>query len=1296
MLQKSRFSQAVTSGAFLLMMLAVGLCHGKKLAPYRQISPGGKMRYIFSEPYHRLSNDYVTPHIPWARPYAGGSVRALVIARRWTQRETVELSQRLSLDYETIMALEDPDHFYPTKAHVPGITGCGPKEFRAEFERKLAGEYDVILMGNYKWKVLPPDIEQTIASKIKQGTGLVLVLAPDSASETLNEILSQPRQGAAERAIQNGVPVAHVPGLSEAIGDREGPLVQCVRYGAGNIVVIRYAKSMYVGDYSNFGMTPRPTDKVVVPALAFDYYQSLVARATVWAAGKQSQVQIGSVGIATTPLPAARFAADPLKIQLNNASPQTLSATLEVIARPWSGEAEQTVRQTVEVTPGESQWSLLLPRLRGGPHFVDTWIRQNGKVLDWFTQYVEIAPHGQVTRIELSRPSFPIGGTVDGTVSVAGRLDGETQIEITMVDSFGRVMARDLTTPEDSPATVTFSFPFTQPVAVGHRIVATLTDAQGVIDRQEQWFAPKDLPPSDDFTMLAYNANGNNSYRARMTAQRCYELGMDLAYVWPGSSHHVDGEVDWQKSPLAYWTTRAGLKLGIYATYLGGPMKDGVRRPCLSDPNFIAGKIQKIGDAARVFRHMGGVFYSTGDEYVLSEPGDHGCCSKWCLSGFRAWLKKKHGTLQDLNRAWASDFTSWEQVNRINLQDAQAAGQYAQWSDGRAHMEHVFTNIHATLRREVERHHRGAPVGEEGMFPVGTYWGVDWETYRDAATIVHGYDRRVQHEQIRSLARPGSLTGFWFGNYPEGLGDYAEPKMRSHPWFSLLNGYNSASWFTAAGFGTERESAFNPDLTANAAFDWSMQEVRQIQRGPGKLLLNCQRQHDGIAIHYSAASERAAYSHPFGQPHWSGAVHHARQAIGPATCAWDMIFEDLSLQYDYVCTADIEKGALVRNGFKAFVMPVSQSLTEREAHQIEEFVRSGGTVIADQRPGVLNADLNRRFPGLLDELFGITRQDHVESLHEVDLTVTLGSATHHLRQSPVDEGVRPTTGVPRGGSRRHPAVIQNQFGNGRATLLNFSVGNYYDEWHGKGSLVTDLRNTSWGENLRAMVTDLLAEGSVQPRVQVRQSDGKPLIAVESVFFTEGDNQYLGLLYKPDISYFLLGNVDWVTNNYDLQPDVSPQPVEVQLDRSYHLYDIRCGKYVGHTDQISTQIAPGEALLYALLPCRVNEVSVRGPAEVAPGEQASFHAAVSTSATTEGTQHKTNRAQMHCFHVEVTSPAGDVIKEYTQNVLAPAGSAGFCVPFALSDTEGLWKVVVNDVATGVTGAREVKLKAPSPR
>jgi len=1282
-----------------MTVLTAALCQGEKLPPYRQISPEGKARYIFSEAYHHICNDYVTPHIAWAKPHAGGTVRALVIAPRWAQRETVELAQRLSLDYETIMTLEDPDNFNPPKVEVKGIVGCAPEEFRAEFEQKLAGDYDVILIGNFKWKVLPPDLEQKIVRKLEQGVGLVLVLAPDSTSEKLDEILSRPRVAEAERAIQGAVPIAEVPGLAEAAGDREGPLVQCVRYGAANVVVVRYAKSMYVGDYSTFGMTPRPTNKVVVPALAFDYYQSLVAKAVVWAAGKQSQVQIAGIDIGASPVSAEQFAAEPLKIQIKNLSKKTVSASVEVVARGWSGEREQARLQAVEVAPGDSQVSVSLPRLRGGPHFVDVWIRQDGAVLDWFTDYVEIVPAAKVAAIEFTQPSFPIGGTVDGSVSLAGAIHSQTQLEIKMVDSFERVMARDVVVPSRLPSTVTFSFDFEQPIAVQHRIVATLTDSKGVVDRQERLFAPENLPPYDDFTMLAYGAHGSNFYRNRMIAQRCYDLGMDSVYVWPGSFYthdsNSDFEVDWNKNPLAYWTTSTGMSLGIYATYLGGAMTDGVRKPCLSNPDFIAGKTAKIGHAAGVFRHMGGVLYSTGDEYVLSEPGEHGCSSPWCLAGFRAWLKKKHGTLEGLNHAWDSDLTAWEQVERVDLAGAKAAGNYAQWSDGRAHMEHVFTTIHASLREEVERHHPGAPVGEEGMFPVGTYWGVDWETYRDAATIVHGYDRRVQHEQIRSLARPGSLTGYWFGNYPEGLGDYSEPKMRSHPWFSLFNGYNTAWWFTAAGFGTEREGSFNPDLTVNAAFDWSMQEVREIKRGLGKLLLNCQRRHDGIAIHYSAASDRAAYSHPFGKPHWSGAVHHAHQAIGPATFAWDMILEDLGLQYEYVCTADIEKGTLVQRGFQAFIMPVSQSLTKKEAGEIKEFVRAGGIAIADLRPGVLNSDLNPSSPGLLDDLYGISQSGGTTGPKgtreptQVDITVSLDNHTRHLPDSYVDEGVSPTSGVPHGGSRQHPVVIQNSVGDGRATLLNFGIGDYYDEWRGEGALVTDLRNTAWGENIRALVADLLAAGSVQPRVHVRQPDGKPLIAVESVFFEEGDNQYLGLLYKPDISYFLLGNVDWIGNNYDLQPDISPQPIEVQLDRQYHVYDVRQGKYVGATDHISTKIAPGQALLYSLLPQRVTGISVRGPDEVTCGEQASFRLAQRTETSGE----ETGAAGLHCYHVEVTSPAGEVVKEYAQNVLAPEGAAGFSVPFALSDAEGVWQLAVKDVATGVAAKAEVKLVAP---
>ncbi len=50
-------------------------------------------------PYGVLTGNYVSPHIKWAKPLYGGKLRVLVMAPTWTHRETVELAQRLSIDY---------------------------------------------------------------------------------------------------------------------------------------------------------------------------------------------------------------------------------------------------------------------------------------------------------------------------------------------------------------------------------------------------------------------------------------------------------------------------------------------------------------------------------------------------------------------------------------------------------------------------------------------------------------------------------------------------------------------------------------------------------------------------------------------------------------------------------------------------------------------------------------------------------------------------------------------------------------------------------------------------------------------------------------------------------------------------------------------------------------------------------------------------------------------------------------------------------------------------------------------
>lgn len=1256
---------------FTCVISGISSWAAEKTSAYHKILPSGEMKFIMPDGFYKVREDYVTPHISWAKPYSGGTIKALIIASRYAHRETVELSQRLSLDYDTIMTLGKPDEFAPERD--TWVYGCSSEDIKAEFNTKLRDEHDVIIFGRFNWNALPEELEELLINRLENGMGLVLVVPPEGRSELLKNILSTPFDADGENYIASGVPIKNVPGFLNDKNSSDEPLVRCVQYKAGRIVLLNYYE--YESDYQYFSITPRSPEDRVIPSLAYDYYHSLVCKAVLWAAGKAPKISIGGTDISDIPIKAEEFAEKSVKIRIYNNSEKRLHANLEIIARTWDSNEEQTFKQNIEIGQGTSEALIQLPRLAGGPHFIDIWLRQDGKVLDWFTAYIEIIPKAQIAEVKLSQPSCPIGGNVEGVAIVDGAEDTSARLEIQMIDSFERVMTNAELDIDKLPATLPFSLPFLQPVAIQHRIVATLIDESGAIDRKEKIFAPLDLKKYDDFAFVAWGGVGNNLYRQRMLAKRCYELGADSAYGYGKR------EPDWEKNSVAYWTTQPGLSLFLYATYLGGAVKDKIRSRCLSNPKEIAGLEKGISSLTEINRHMGGIGYSTGDEYPLARPGQDCCWSEWCLADLRRWLKDKYGTLEKLNEVWKSNFTSWEEVEPFTFPEGGSSGNFAPWADGREHMEFVFADIHRRLKEAVNKHHSGAPVGEEGMYDADTYNGPDWELFRDAATLLHGYERPTEHEHIRSLARKGDITGYWFGSYY--VRDHAEEKMRWHPWFGLFNGYNSAWWWTVSGADTSTyPGGFNPDLTPCSTLDWTMQEVREIKSGTGKLLLNCKRENDSIAIHYSMDSHRAAYPHSIPSEHWTGATHHARIGIGSLKTAWNMILEDIGLQYEYVCTADIEKDALIKRGFRALIMPVSQSLTETEAEAILKFAQSGGTVIADLRPGVLNSVLNIVNPGHLDDLFGISRPDGLKSTITFDLDIPFTDKSYSLVDSHIDSGIKLTTGKAKGGNAENPVVIQNNHGAGKAILLNFGLGNYYDEWRGDGSLVTDLRNTSWGENIRGLIKALLAESEVQSRLQMLDKDSKPFVGVESVFFSSDKNEYLGLLYKPDIVYFLNGDPNWIAKNYDINPDTSPVPMLVKLDKEYHIYDVRGKRYIGFTDHIKTAIAPGQALLYSLLPYKVTEMIINGQNEITCGEQASFQVSLQTT---------DNAPEMHCFRVEGINPEGYSVREYSQNVIAHEGFAKFTIPFALNDVAGTWQVKVRDIASGTMVSTKINLE-----
>ncbi len=155
--------------------------------------PGASARTHYDRAFYTPSEEVVTPHIPWAKPYAKGPVKALFIIHRQNQREVIELAQRLQMDY-TVFCAETPDKFGETGEGVDAswrlVEGNSAEELTAQLRKLLATDYDVIVVGNVKWDAFPIDCRYEILRKVKAGTGLVGFM-PKGHDQYLDRIMAR-------------------------------------------------------------------------------------------------------------------------------------------------------------------------------------------------------------------------------------------------------------------------------------------------------------------------------------------------------------------------------------------------------------------------------------------------------------------------------------------------------------------------------------------------------------------------------------------------------------------------------------------------------------------------------------------------------------------------------------------------------------------------------------------------------------------------------------------------------------------------------------------------------------------------------------------------------------------------------------------------------------------------------------------------------------------------------------------------------------------------------------------------
>ncbi len=1226
--------------------------------------------------YFEPSESVVTPHIRWARPLAGGPLKVLFITNHKSTRDIVEIAQRLEMDYE-VFTTELPQVF--AAPNIP-VDHSRPDDYEERLRAKLdpARGYDVIVVANVHWDILPQWSRDAILERVEAGTGFLSLVEGGLDSDWL-KLHATPKPVSATAAF-SPFPYLALPeyASSPATSGKEAPqfmsrIIDTFEYGQGRVVRIK-------------GIQP-PTRQMITPGyvggtldvsmLHYDYHLTLPMRLMLWAGQRTAAVRVRAV----TPwrwchTDDSQFDRDklpPIAFRLEADKPGDVH--LEIIVRNHHNDVLHADDRAVTLAAGDNIVRFDRARLPAGVHFADMWIRDAAReaVIDFGSLSVDVRSATHLRELILADDHFKNDDPVTGHVVVVAPT-GDEKLVVDRYDNWGRHTGRSRVPVErapDSSTLVAFDVGAADTRSVRQVLSVKLVRGDDLVDEVRKAFSISDLYAASDIRSFLFTSDNGNCYTDILFMREVARAGFDTVISNPDTKRMA---VLASRANLHRTTSDYGPGSAVAATQTdAGP----VRFACLTDPQ----TIEQTERGARALGERLGRF-SNRTISLASEGGyirghtdeANACFSPTCLASFHAWLEQAYGTLDALNAEYETDYAAWNEVIPVSLTRARSKPNLLPlWVDHRRHMESVWAGFFTTNTRAFRSVIPTARVGYQCSGSIGhganSYAAVDYWAMNQAMTLNCNYPGPFAPEAARDFIQDGAIIGndCW-GGYEFGRNVRS---VQWAPWRSLLRGANTFLIFRAlghtrgSGVNTGNEMAcLAPDLSWYPYMDAGNSEIREIKRGIGKLLMESRRDHDGIAVMYSAPSTHVS-TFTDGLP-----------AYGSTLQAFPYLFEDAGYQYRTVSYQQVAEGVLRDGEFRVLYLPYCQAISRAEAAEISDFVQAGGTVIADLRPGVTNEHGKAYETGVLDEVFGV-RQDTANAAPRfgmVTVDVPIGGLRGRLIPTHSDGSLQVTTGRAHGDSaappllRRTtptdpcPTVVINNHGKGRAILLNLAISEYGAE-------------AGYSARANELLTSLLSSVEVLPRVTIT-----PDIPGTQVYrYRQGDAIYAGLLRNPP-------GKDSPGHDHGERDIENFEPVEftVGLPHTSHLYNMRTGEYLGQRDHMQHTEGGVTAFMLAALPYAVRDIDLTIPSRSAVqlGQTVTVQARVRTEGDAP--------VGLHVLHVELMDPNGEPVAWYRSNVVAEDGGCTLEVPFALNAPMGEWRLLVRDAATGVARHLELEL------
>ncbi len=1170
-------------------------------------------------PYERMTDAVGSPHVPFARPLAGGPVSALIVAPRWGQRETVELGQRLDLKAETVSfsksdAVLDGRWLYLYGSYdLYGYPRKAATDVLRELRTKLERTHDVIVLSNFKAEIIPKGVRAEIAAKVRAGAGLVLIGSP--AALFLRDVQQELKPAT---WTPDATAAAALPVFRDKI-ERKQALWTAHTLGKGRVLALDYGVG---GSYGRHCLTPRLPADAPDARLLYDLYHSFVAKGMLWAAGRTPPVRV-------------TFAETPFRVVFESrrsVAQAVVDCSVFDPARQYS--RSRSFRRDL----GMGRTEVRIPRALLGPgagsRFVLMSVRAaskvagtDGPVLGWGVAAVEAPPPAwRIQALHLDRTSAAPGDVLRIRVELNRPALAKGQASVQVRDAWDRLLF--VGTLPVGAAVADFAVPLGESITPLHRVVCEVLGETGTepVDRRVAEFTVRIPVDLEDMHFLAWT-DGANDPMAHLIFEQLAAQGVDWVDNVGLTRSDARQMQDWCRNAAVH-----GLRSIPYITRISCNTPAGrVRRPCLTDPRHLDPWLGDLRTRAAAAAPYAPAAYTLGDENYLVRPKHDVCTSSTCLAGFRAFLQREYGDCRSLNAAWKTEYADFSEVVPATFTEVKDKPPlWPRWADHRRFMDTVFTNAHVKARQAIREADPGARVGWDGVFTLNSWHGYDYYQLIRKCDLNQVYASRLhQLEYVRSWHGPESVRGAWYNT----IGNRSETAAKALGWHLLFHGFNSVWYWMAYGTGP---ALLFPDMRPTPQLEWMAENVRELRGGIAKALLHARRLDDGIAVYYSQASVHAGTL--------MGRTH--------AKAQWGFMraIEDLGLQYRLLSYAQVtERDGLV--GIKVLFLPFCAALSPEECAVLERFVEDGGLLIADSAPGVLDQHCRVLDNAPLDALFGV-RRNGLPKAGAAAMEFVAGAARGALPLTVADTGITAAGAEAWARAGETPCVLVHRTGKGRTVLLN-TAAEQFEELHMNGA----------SESVRPLLQRVLDLAGVAPQVRVtRKRDGAPLGTCEIVRFRDGGVEYICILRDHRV------------------PGAKTERVMIQLPREAEVVDVRAGKSLGRRSMIETDLVPGDPGTYALLPAAVT--GLRVTPGVGVGEPPDQAGPVRFRVRIDGVPDRMDGPHVLHVEVFVRQNGKDVhVPWYSRNLLTQTATTEFTVPFALSDRGRTWRVRVRDVTAG---------------